>query len=419
MPAKLLTSIRNVEQHAAMVIAATRQATAMLLLKREAEARMAGEVARRMGTSYLDTVTLLRLARLAETGAWLTAVEPLEARVKAQTALRLPEAEALELTRLAVPAPEAERRLAPMRLRLRRVEVEADMPPLERLRPALVMVEHQALAMLEAYLQRNMPDLYTRALETLIQAAKQHTRFLRRLPGLEWLQKLLAEVYYLPWMPFPYTLNMFAVRVTPKIMELLRGKPAALYVVGALPAEAMKTKPLTVPAQRRRLETKAVVSGKRRREGVPVKHMATATFEVTPEVQVPITRGIDWRELAFMALRYAYSMPYWVRRWIARHLGMPEDHRYAGYFGIAAVPAIRGLWAWMTRWNPNWLRADTRARDVWLKLLGWYFKARYGVHRPRIHVRYWSRRVGWRRRRLPRWWRRVGEWPYWMQNPYW
>jgi hypothetical protein len=83
-------------------------------------------------------------------------------------------------------------------------------------------------------------------------------------------------------------------------------------------------------------------------------------------------------------------MPYWIRRFIAIHMGMPENHKYANYFGISVIPTRRTKWKGDVRRYPEaqylTYSKDKHVMDAIIK-----YQSRYGNHYPR-HGDYRKRR---------------------------
>jgi hypothetical protein len=217
--------------------------------------------------------------------------------------------------------------------------VEKPAPPI-----ALNLIDHTALCTLDSVLYELYPDQLQLIVQQLVQMCEKKAKFISVMVGYEALQKQLLQLYVPNFMNFPFTLNMLAMRITALSRQALLNKSMTVYIMGASQASMLKTKYTITPADFRRIESKYVSSGKPESDAVPEKFSVGYTERLTEEEKVGLIRNMKGKELPFMALRYAYSMPYWLRRFIAIHMGYPENAKYALYFGIGGLPTRRSTW---------------------------------------------------------------------------
>jgi hypothetical protein len=226
--------------------------------------------------------------------------------------------------------------------RLERYEQETQ----ERLLPtiALNLIDHTALCILDKELWQTYPTQVQQILQQIKEMCEKKTFHITPLPDYIALQEHLLQTYSTAHATHPFLLNMLAMRLTAMSMQVLKNIPMTIYYVGAVQQQMMQCKYQLTCCENRRLETKYVSSGKPTTEAVPEKYSVGWTPKLTGDEKVGIPKNMKGQELIFMALRYAYSMPYWIRRMIAIHTGMPENSKYALYFGIGGLPTRRSTW---------------------------------------------------------------------------
>jgi len=233
---------------------------------------------------------------------------------------------------------------------------------------AITLTEQEEFCLLEKYLWTTLQTEVKQAIEKLLfmTIAKQY--WCELIPDLEALQKLVLQMYIPMFGGMPMMMNMISLRLSALTKQWLYGLNACVYMYSTQQAQAIKTKALMITSQKRKLATKAVASGKKRLQMVPVKQEVATSEELTDETEVSTGKDAMGNDMFFMALRYAYGMPYWLRRWIARMFGMPENHKYARYFGIGCIPIRRSLWGWRRkRFPPDSFTYFNR--DEYLKLM--------------------------------------------------
>ena len=172
-------------------------------------------------------------------------------------------------------------------------------------------------------------------------------------PKLKTLQKLIMQLYVPYFHARPYTMNLLSIRTSPVTLKYLKQKSATYYIYGCAEYEMFKQKPLVKACEKRRQETKFMASSSGCGATRPIKFSQGYTDSLTGEEKVGIPKDTTGKELLWLGLRYAYSMPYWIRRMIAMHMGMPENHKYARYFGIGVIPSRRKTWRKYERHFPE------------------------------------------------------------------
>lgn len=236
---------------------------------------------------------------------------------------------------------------------------------------AINFTDQEEFALMEKYLWTNLRTETQQIMEKLLLMTIAKQYWCELVPDLEALTKLMLQMYVTMFMGMPRMLNMIALRLSAITKQWLYGLNACMYLQFAEQGQAIRSKAWLMAVQRRKLITKAVASAKRRKEWVPRKEEVGVTEEL--KGTTPVSTGKDFfgKDMFFLALRYAYGMPYWLRRWIARSFGMPENHKFARYFGIGCIPIRRGLWGW--RRQRYTVESFTYFnRDMYIKLMKKY-----------------------------------------------
>lgn len=206
---------------------------------------------------------------------------------------------------------------------------------------AIVLTDHQAFCLLEKYLWDNLRTETQQILEQLVEMCEKKAWYIKPIEGLEHLQKLMLQQYITAFNEMPYMMNMLALRLTQLTKQALINKSMSIYIQGATQAQAIKQKQQLKSCQARKLITKSVASGKPRKEEFPTKTFTEHIWGYDPNMKIGLWKDLKGKEYFFLALRYAFNMPFWLRRFFARQAGMPENHKYAGYFGIGVIPTRR------------------------------------------------------------------------------
>jgi len=219
--------------------------------------------------------------------------------------------------------------------------------------PYRVTLDITELARLELKMLERYGYLLEEAIQDVIQMCSLRQTCLTEKPALKALQKMVMQLYVPYFHAKPYTMNLLGIRLSPLTLLRLKQKPATYYIYGVGEYEMFKQKPLVKACVNRRIETKLMASSSGCGATRPIKFSQGYTEALTGEEKVGFPRDNIGKEILWMGLRYAYSMPYWLRRFIAHHTGMPENHKYARYFGIGCIPSRRKTWRKYERHFPE------------------------------------------------------------------
>lgn len=233
-------------------------------------------------------------------------------------------------------------------------------------RTAITMTDQLEFALLEKYLWVNMQAQVEQVLQKILHMCIAKQWYCESITGLESLIQLMLQMYVYAFMMHPQTAVMLAMRVTPLTMQVLRHKLASIYMVCAVQNQALAPKGILITAQKRKTRTKAVSESKGKTEMVNIKQNIGQTKDLTDGTKVGVGRDAMGKEMFFTTLRYAYSMPFWLRRWFARQFGMPENHKYARYFGIGCIPSRYAKRSWK-RYRKTEPAITNFNRDQYLK----------------------------------------------------
>ena len=210
---------------------------------------------------------------------------------------------------------------------------------------ACTLIDHTALCLMDKYLWTSLREETEQILDQLKHMTISKSRYIPALPPIEAIQKQMLQLYVPLMHTHPFSVNLLALRLSMLTEEPLKNERLTIYYYGSIPAEAVKTKPFMLLATEQLLISKAISSGKPRHDAISTKIIAGGTESFTGDEIVDRPRNPRSRETMFMALRYLYQMPYWIRRMMAVHYGMPENHKYANYFAIGGLPR-RGTKFW-------------------------------------------------------------------------
>jgi hypothetical protein len=264
---------------------------------------------------------------------------------------------------------------------------ELDLPDI-----ACRLIDFQAMCTLQAKLSQLYPAQFQQILSQLIKMCEGKLSQLETMTGYEALQKHMMQIYVPYFSCFPYSLNMLAMRVDATTMSKLSGKAITLYEMGAYSLQMISPTNGIVLVENQTLEVKVILSGKPLSEAIPTKKSIYATESIDSEDEVPIAVDNLGHPYFWMMLRYAYSMPYYLRKMMAAMSGMPENYKYALYFGIGGLPSRYSTWKMKWRKTPEakYLKysADKNVMDLIKK-----YQAKKGGFYRRYGVYYNKRRV--------------------------
>jgi hypothetical protein len=252
------------------------------------------------------------------------------------------------------------------------------------------ITDQTVLATLDKILFMQHPIETMQIARQLIQMCEAKTTKITRIQGYEALQKAMLQYYIPAFMEFPNTMNMYGIRLSALTHILLQGKSLTYYMMGSVSAQEMKQKATLQTCETQRLETKTISTGKQAIEEAPTKFREGETDNYTGNEKVGIPKDLMGKDLLWLALRYAFAMPYWLRRFIAMHFGMPMEHKYADYFGIGVIPTRRSLYRFNREKFPEEVKYLNYSADEYIMKMIRKYNARYGSRRP-YSKRYTSR----------------------------
>jgi len=373
MPRKLLTALDQITQRTVTTINTVRSRQQLLLLSRERATQTALILQQKRQLPFLDVQALLLEMQLRQLARLIPFITPIRQRERLRPLL-FPTYEEERVRRLGVvPRRKLEvyemqrvERLRPERIRQRIRELVLH-------RTSIIHIDHRLFTRLETYLWTNFMEQVLQILGKLYEMVRRKLWFLERIPTLEALQKQLLQLYVYAFMEYPKTLNILGMRITPLTMMVLRYKPASIYMTAVIQKIKTKLKALLMSAERRKPEARIISGSRTRAPETSIKREIGVTESLSEDTTVHLGRDLQGKEMFFTALRYAYSMPFWLRRWMAREMGMPENHKYARYFGIGCIPSRRGRHTWKK--TRNLYQAGIRYhRDGYLALFKQYDK---------------------------------------------
>jgi len=225
--------------------------------------------------------------------------------------------------------------------RLRRLRPEEERQKVRQIllsSVSITLTDQTELARLEKYLWLNLRTEVEQCLEKIVKMVISKQWYVETIAGLEALLKMLLQLYVYAFMEYPKTTNMIGIRVTPLTLQWVEGKSGQLYMTASVQAQDIKPKALVIPAEYRKPITKTVAGCHFKVDLISQK--VDIGHEIVISKDALVGTGHDYRgnDFMFTTLRYAYGMPFWMRRWLARMWGMPENHKYAKYFGIGCIP---------------------------------------------------------------------------------
>jgi len=367
MTRKLLTALDQVAVRNTITVMQMREQALIQQRAREWAEQARLTIQTRREVPFLNVQQLTHTMRLMQLSNLVPLIEPEEARQHIQPLL-FPSLEEQKIRMRRVTPIHITEQVEYSRIqRIRPALIEQEMREFLLHRTSIIMIDQLILAILEAYLftyyRNEMLQILLKILEMII----NKLWYLEPIVGLEALQKLMLQHYVYAFMEYPKTLNMLGIRVTPLTLSMMEHKPASLYMTATIEKTQTKQKSMIKSAEHRKPEIR-VISGSRTRAPVTsIKREIGVTEDLTKDTIVHTGRDFSGKEMLFTMLRYAYSIPYWIRRWLAREMGMPENHKYARYFGIGAIPSRRARFTWKK--TRNLYEAGVRYhKDGWQKL---------------------------------------------------
>ena len=346
MARKILTALDQIATRSAITVTQMAEQALIQQRARQWAEQVTRVIQTRREVPFLDVQQLMHIMRLMELSNLIPFITPEEATQHVQPLL-LPTLEEQKIRM---------RRVTPVRYveqveysRTQRVEpalTEQEIREYRLYRTSIIMIDQLMLALLETYLFINFREQMLQVLLKILEMVIRKLWYLERIAGLEALQKLMLQFYVYAFMEYPKTLNMLGIRVTPLTISMMEHKPASIYMTASIEKTQVKQKAMSISCERRKPEIRVVYGSRTRAVETSVKREIGVTEDLTKDTIVHVGRDYQGKEMLFTMLRYAYSMPYWLRRWLAREMGMPEDHKYARYFGIGCIPSRRARFTW-------------------------------------------------------------------------
>jgi len=340
---KILTAITEIEAtevavEAMLTYGLTRQETARLLAELEGKKLITYPALR-----FINVQRLMMYLRLIDTIRITPFTIPPETNRRILMAQRLPfEMEEYKYKGI-LPQREIEREQTARRETLRTEEIKQKVRLLKLHQQAITCIEQRALANLESYLYTFQLEWYEKILLKIIDMCKAKQLYLERIVGKEALEKLLIQLYVPFYMEYPQKLNMIALRLTQATMLYASGISGTLYRAVSSTGQAIKTKMQLVTTQKRRLETKAVASGKKRKEPFQTKGEGGITESLSKKDKIGMGKGLTGKEYAVLSVSLAYGLPYYIKRMFARSIGLPENSKLYRRPYISFIPVRRTL----------------------------------------------------------------------------
>jgi len=371
MTRKLLTALDQMATRSTITV---HQMTEQTLIQQNAR-QFAEQTARVIQTHrevpFLDVQRLMHTMRLMELSNLVPFLTPEEARTRISPLLLRTLEEQKIRTRRVTPIRYAEQVEYSRTQRVEPALTEQEIREYRLHQTSIILIDQLMLALLETYLYINFQEQMLEILLKILDMVTHKLWYLERIPTLEALQKLMLQFYVYAFMEYPKTLNMLGIRVTPLTVMMMEHRPASMYMTASIEKEQAKQKPMIKSASRRKPEIRVVYGSRTRAPATSIKREIGVTEDLTKDTTVHVGRDYQSKEMFFTMLRYAYSMPFWMRRWLAREMGMPENHKYARYFGIGCIPSRRARFTWKK--TQNLYKAGIRYhKDGWQALMGRY-----------------------------------------------
>jgi len=241
---------------------------------------------------------------------------------------------------------------------------------------AITVPEQRPLADLESYLYTFHLEWYEKILLKIIDMCKAKQLYLERIVGQEPLEKLMLQMYVPFYMEMPMKMNAIALRLTQATMLYASGLAGTIYSSIQSIGQAIKTKWQLITAQNRRLETKALASGKTRKEKFQTKSSSDYEEHIHGKTKLKVGKDLTGKEIMALALAFSYGIPYYLKRWLVRQMGLPENSKLYRRPYTYFIPVRRTLRR-SYRGRRFQRSITTFSRDEYLKNMG-RWRSRYG-----------------------------------------
>jgi len=214
----------------------------------------------------------------------------------------------------------------------------------EPLRPEQVhILDVYADALIEKYFHSNFPDLISNAIENLVEASEKKTRYIKPLNTTEAKQKLVMEMYYGYYLPYPLTNNLMGLRLTYLTLPHILNKRASFYAVMSFTGETVKTKHTALPVEKRKLQVKAIASRKGRKEKGVTRQALDEVSPVKKDSQLPLQKTREGQPLDVWLVWRIAGYRKILKIWQTRQTGYPEDRPYWAKPHIEVIVTRRGI----------------------------------------------------------------------------
>jgi len=262
------------------------------------------------------------------------------------------------------------------RERLRTEETRETTRTLKLHQQAITVPEQRPLADLEVYLYTFQLEWYEKILLKIIDMCKAKQLYLERIVGKEALQKLMLQMYVPFYMEMPMRMNAIAIRLTQATMLYMSGIAGTIYSAIASVGQAIKTKWQLITAQKRRVESKALASGKKRKEPFQTKTTSDYEEHIYGTTKMKVGKDLTGKEIAVISVAMSYGMPYMIKRAIVRQMGLPENSKLYRRPYTYLIP-VRSTLRKSTRGRRFQRNITTFSRDEYIKNMR-KWRSRYG-----------------------------------------
>jgi len=199
----------------------------------------------------------------------------------------------------------------------------------KEIRPEILRRLEQYLeALIEKYYYMNYPDLITAAIDNLIVASEKKTRFIKPLNTTVGKQKLVMELYHPYYMEYPLTHNLLGLKLTFLTLTRLLNRFVTPYIAMSMTGQQLKTKPLALAVQKRKLEVKWLANNKKHLEKAFTKQYTNEVPQLTKQTKLELQKTREGEPLAVALVFHVLGYRKVLRVWQTRQTGYPEDLPY-------------------------------------------------------------------------------------------
>jgi len=343
---KLLTAIDQINERNMQILVTVNRAQQQALLMRQTHARQVMLQMQRQAYPFLNVQRLLLAMRLRQMLPYLAFLRREEAVTALQGLLRYTrEEEEIERRRI-IPRRKLVEHLFEREARVRPLLLSQETRPPRLHEFSIILIEQYLIALLEQILFLKYKLSLLQVLQKIMEMCIYKRQYAVTVERLEHLIKFLLELYVLACMAQPETLNLLALRCTPLTMTLMRHKRASIYAVAVVEKQETKQKAMLKSCEKRKPEIQVISGSRSRAPATAIKRLLGTTEDLTEETKISVGKDFFGNDFWFWVLRYAYGIPYWIRRVMAMEMGMPENRYLIRYFKLAVIPSRRARKAW-------------------------------------------------------------------------